>query len=253
MNCEDIRECLLNQQPLTESAEEHLLSCPGCRATVQALTFPEARPEQERIDHILKLVTTSLEPVQALPSNRVLAFVFLALFILFSLVATIPFGYYGFHVLNAYQRVAYYSVIMLYAIWFSVETVKQMIPGSKRRTSPHLLTVAALISLAILAAALFHNFDLQRFVDLGIPCLRLGSICALLSGGLFWLVLRKGFFTSPLATGITAGFFAGLTGVAVLALHCPILNAPHVIVWHLGAMIVGGVGGALAGGLPRRN
>ena len=253
MNCEDIRECLLNQQPLTPAAKEHLLSCPGCRATVRALTFPEARPAPERIDHILKLVTTSLEPVQPLPSNWVLALIFLTLSILFSLVATIPFGYYGFHVLNVYQRVAYYGVIMLYAIWFSVATVEQMIPGSKRRTSPHWLALAALLSLAILGAALFHTFDLERFVDLGIPCLRLGSICALLSGALFWFVLREGFFTSPLAAGITAGSFAGLTGVAVLALHCPILNAPHVIVWHLGAMIVGGVGGALAGALPRRN
>jgi hypothetical protein len=253
MNCDDIREWALNSRPLTPSAEQHLLSCPACQATVQALTFNDVRPAGERIDGILNLVTTSLEPVQPLPSNRALASSLLTLFVAFSLVATILFGYHGFQVLNTFQRIVYYSVIMLYAIWFSVATVEQMIPGSKRRTNPQWLPVAALLSLALLAAALFPNFELERFAGLGVPCLRLGSVCALLSGAFFWLIFRKGFFTSPLAAGITAGFLAGLAGVAVLALHCPILNALHVVVWHLGAMIAGGMAGAIASALPWRH
>jgi hypothetical protein len=49
-----------------------------------------------------------------------------------------------------------------------------------------------------------------------------------------------------------AGLFAGLGGFAVLALHCPILTAPHVWAWHLGAMLIAGAGGAAAGVIVSR-
>ena len=136
-------------------------------------------------------------------------------------------------------------------MWFSVTTVQEMIPGSKRKSSPRWAIAAATLSLALLVSVLFRNFDLDRFVALGIPCLRLGCICAVVAGALFWFVLRKGSFTSPVAASTTAGFFAGLAGVAVLALHCPIQNSAHIIVWHLGAMVLGGLGGAIIGTLRR--
>ena len=46
MNCDDIREWALNSRPLTPSAEQHLLSCPACQATVQALTFSDVQSSQ---------------------------------------------------------------------------------------------------------------------------------------------------------------------------------------------------------------
>lgn len=218
---------------------------------VQALTLPEAHLDRERIDQFQKLITGSLRPVRTLPSDRTLVWKLLAFFTAFSLLAAIPVGYKGFHVLNEYQRFAYYGLILLCAACFSITTVQEMIPGSKRRASPGWTIAAATLSLAVLVSVLFHNFDLDRFVALGIPCLRLGCICALAGGALSWLILRKGFFTSPVAAGVTVGFFAGLAGVAVLALHCPIQNSAHIIVWHLGPMALGGVGGAILGTLRR--
>ena len=251
MNCKELRELLSEGRLLTGSAEDHLASCAGCRAMVEALTLPEAHLDRERIDQLQALITTSLTPVRPLPSNRMLISSLLAVFAVFSLIAAIPVGYFGFHVLNTAQKFAYYTVILLCAMWFSVAMVHEMIPGSKETASPGVRILTGMLSLALVPMGLFHNFDLHRFVPLGIPCLRLGLICAVVSGALFWFVLRKGFFTSPAAAGATAGCFAGLAGVAVLALHCPILNSAHIIIWHLGAMVVAVFGGVLVGFLNR--
>ncbi len=251
MNCDEIRELLSEGRPLTGSAEKHLASCAACRAMVEALTLPEVPLDQERVDRIQKVIAASLTRVRPLPSDWTLVWSLLALFIAFSLIAAIPVGYNGFHVLDAYRRSAYYGLILLCAAFLAITAVQEMIPGSQRKITPRWTIVAAMLSLALLAWLLFQNFNLDRFVPLGIPCLRLGVICAVISGALFWLIVRKGFFSSPVAAWAAVGFFAGLAGVAVLALHCPIQNSAHIIVWHLGAMAVGGVGGALVG-TPRR-
>jgi hypothetical protein len=253
MNCNELKELLSEGRPLNGAAMDHLVSCAACRAMVESITLPETDPGTERINHIERLITASLKPVRPLPSNRTLIWNLLALFTAFSLIAAIPVGYNGFHVLTPFQRLAYYTMIFLFAMGFSANTVQQMIPGSSRTANPRWLIVGCLLSLVLLVALLFQKFDLDRFVRLGIPCLRLGSICALIGGGLFWFVVRKGFFTSPIEASTTVGFFAGLAGVAVLALHCPIENPAHIIVWHLGAAVLGAFGGALAGIFQRGN
>ncbi|MBV8550104.1 MAG: DUF1109 family protein [Acidobacteriaceae bacterium] len=234
-------------RPLTEAAKDHLLSCTGCTAMLEALKAPEPQVDDGRIHQIERLITTSLTPVHPLPSDRTLIWALVALFIAFAMMGGIPVDYRGFHVLNAYQSVAYYTVVLLCAVWFSAATVQLMIPGSKRRTNPPWVIAVSMILLVLLSAALFRNFDLTLFVSRGVGCLRLGSIYTLASGVLLWSFLRKGFASSPVQTGATAGFFAGLLGVAVLALRCPIENSAHMIVWHLGAMVLGGLGGAIVG------
>jgi hypothetical protein len=251
MNCDGIKALLSEGQPLTEAARQHVASCAGCGAMMQSLTPPEPRPDPNRVSRIQELITTSLKPVRPLPSNRRLVWTLLAVFSVFCLLAAIPVGYYGFHILNGFQRVAYYGLILLCAAWFSIAVVQEMIPGSKGKTSPSRLILATTLTLALLVSVLFQNSRMERFVTTGIPCLRLGCVSAVLSGALFWVVVRKGFFTSPVAATTTMGFFAGLAGVGVLALHCPIENSAHILVWHLGAMVIGGLGGAVIGALRR--
>ncbi len=249
MNCDGIREFLSESQPLTVAAELHLASCAGCRAMLQALTPPQEEPNPKHIREIQSLITASLAPVRPLPSNRKLVCRLLVVFAAFSLLATLPVGYKGFHVLNTYQKVTYYGLLLVFAVWFSITIVQEMIPGSKRQATSRWPIMAAMIGLALLIYLLFQDFDTNRFGALGIPCLRLGCICALLSGALFWLICRKGFLTSPVTACASVGFFAGLAGVSVLALHCPIENSAHIIVWHLGAMLLAGLGGTVIGGL----
>jgi hypothetical protein len=252
MNCDGIKQCLSEARPLTGSAQDHLESCAGCRAMVEALDPVKDMPSEQRITRIQRLMTASLEPVRPLPPDRTLISISVALFVAFSLLAAVPVGYNGLHVLSAQQRLAYYSVITVCAIFFSAATVQQMIPGSKRNLSPQWVVVAVLLSLTSLAIALHRNFELTQFVKLGMPCLQLGCICAAVSGALSYFIVRKGFLTCPIKASTTMGFFAGLAGVAVLALHCPIKNSAHIMVWHLGAMVLGGAGGAVVGAFWRR-
>ncbi len=219
---------------------------------LQALASSGAQPSKARVEQIQELLVARRESVRPLASDGVLTWQYSAMFAAFSILAAIPFGYHGFHVLEMYQKVAYVSVISMDAIWLALTVVQEMIPGSKRKANAWWAMVAALALLALLAALLFHNFDLERFVSLGVPCLRLGSLCAIVSGGLFWLIFRRGFFTSPVKAGASIGLFAGLAGVAVLALHCAVQNSAHIIVWHLGAMLIGGSVGGVAGSLRRR-
>jgi hypothetical protein len=109
---------------------------------------------------------------------------------------------------------------LIFAVWFSITTVQEMIPGSKRQTTPRSPIIAAMVGLALLVCILFQDFDTNRFVALGVPCLQLGCICALLSGALFWSICRTGFVVSPVTAYASVGFFSGLAGVSVLALHC---------------------------------
>jgi hypothetical protein len=46
---------------------------------------------------------------------------------------------------------------------------------------------------------------------------------------------------------MAAGALSGLTGLAMLELHCPNLKAIHVMVWHLAVVIVSTVLGFTIG------
>ena len=91
------------------------------------------------------------------------------------------------------------------------------------------------------------QFSFNRFMESGIPCLEFGTVCAAIGGALGFLLIRKGFLTTPLQAAVLTGCFAGLAGVTALAFVCPQLNAPHILVWHFGTMAIGTAAGALIG------
>ncbi len=214
---------------------------------LKSLDLETAMPASERLDAIRALSSRSLGPVRPLPSNTTLILFAVAGFIAFSVFATIPVDFAGYQRLLLSQKLLYYAVIVLSAALLSATLVKEMIPGSKRRLSPGLSIALGVVSVALVALALFPRPDFDRFAKLGLPCLELGTVIAAIAGFLAFLLLRKGFSSSPARMCLTAGLLAGLSGFAVLALHCPVQNMAHILVWHLGAMLVGAAGGALIG------
>jgi hypothetical protein len=247
MSCEDIMQSLSRGQPLTGLAASHVETCVGCRAMMQALAGPNGLPDSEQVDRITRLIQSSLEPVRPLPSDLLMILIGLGAFLAFSIAAALQIGPAGFYGLTPAQRLAYYAIITACAILFSALTVREMIPGSQRRMAPGVVIALSLLSVTSVAFVLFHNFNTAHFVVQGIPCLKIGCICAAISGFGAYFLVRKGLAPSPLQLSTTVGFFAGLAGVAVLALFCPRQNTAHIIVWHLGAMLAGGLGGFLAG------
>jgi hypothetical protein len=219
---------------------------------IDSLETSSERPDNERLARLKEHIGDAATAVRPLPSDPVMFSIFLFLFLAFSILLAMPVGYQGFLRLSVLQRGYDYSAILLVAALFCVAIVQEIVPGAKRRINPLTLLVLCVMLLSATTVALFPNFDLAYFVKLGVPCLRFGLLCAAISAGLgFWLI-RKGFASSPLRFGMVFGAFAGLVGVAALAFHCPILNAAHILVWHCGAMLIGGaIGAVLATFRPR--
>ncbi len=211
----------------------------------QLFLAPTDAPDPKRLELIERLITGSLRPVRPLPSDPVLVAIFVTVFTVFAIVATIPFGFLGFRVWEPLQRFMIYGVISICAFFLATTIVGQMIPGSKRKHDPWRVILRSLLYLIAITLVVFQNFDRTRFVERGVPCLRLGSVCAAVAAVCVYAIIRKGFVTSMVQAGAVTGAFAGLAGIAVLALHCPIQSAAHVLTWHLSVMLLGVACGAI--------
>jgi hypothetical protein len=246
MSCDTLRKLLSEGLPLTAAAEEHLRSCPGCTAMLEALAAPSELPDPQLLARIEQSIDESLRPVRPLPSDRTMIALATGLLVAFAGVI-IPHGFKALHVLTATQKLLYYAVIAVSAVLVAAATVHEMIPGSRMRIRPTVAVAAALFSISAIVTLLFQDFRLTEFVKLGLPCLEVGTACAFVAALLASFLLRKGFPSSPVRLFVTAGSLSGLAGVAALALHCPIENSAHVIVWHLGVIVIGAAAGAAVG------
>ncbi len=249
MNCDDLKNYLADGEPLPGAVADHLGECPACRAMMAALDPPQEMPNEQRLEQLAKRLTATAQPVRPLPSDSKMVLIALALFAAFSFLATLPFGFDGFQRLTAVQKTWYYAAVLLVAILFSAATVKEIIPGARKLIHPLWLTAGSVLLLAVSVTAVIPDFGLNNFRALGLPCLRLALSCAAICGFLASWFFRRGYPTAPVQASLTFGVFAGLSGVAVLALHCPVLNAPHILIWHLGALPISGLVGAGIGSL----
>ena len=208
---------------------------------------PGAPPDLRTLEKISAQLAASAKPVRPLPSNVVLWTLSLGIFLVVSLVVASAVKLYAIAALSGIELSLYYGLVLVLAGSFARALTERMIPGERRILNSYVLWITALAALSLLMAFMFSNHDTVNFVANGIPCLRLGLIGALISGLLGWRLFRSGYLVSPRETILLYGFFAGLVGVAALALHCPIRNSLHGLVWHLGAMVVAGFVGLLLG------
>jgi len=209
--------------------------------------FAHAAPDPARLAKTRKVFASTVAPVRPLPSNGVLMAIGVAAFVVLAILLAAPFGFYGFAKLGVGDRVVEYSVLLLLAFVLSGIVVEQMIPGSRRIVQPEAGVLIALLLVSLTASMLFPDFSAPNFVARGVPCLRLGILCAVPAAGLVALAMRQGFLTDPMSAAIASGALAGLLGVCVLALHCPVLNAAHIIVWHVTVVAVTAVAASLLG------
>lgn len=130
-------------------------------------------------------------------------------------------------------------------LWFAgTEFLRSMIPGSRRRlSSAGVLALCCILLLAVFGS-LFREPRTADFIRSGIACLTTGFLHAIPAALLTWIVLRRGFAVSPLASGILAGTAAGLAGVGVLEFHCTNFEAAHVLLWHVAVVPLTAAAGA---------
>jgi hypothetical protein len=192
-------------------------------------------------------IKASLHPVRHLPSTALLAGGLILVCAAVAVAAGASAGLYGLEKMTAVDRALIFCTLGVLSWIAATEFVKAMIPGSRRRISPGILLAAGVVALLTVFAFLFRDYHVEHFVSVGIVCLTTGFLYAIPAGALSWLVLRRGFSVNSVSAGLLAGMLGGLAGVAMLELHCPNFEAPHVLVWHTAVIPLSAAAGALAG------
>jgi hypothetical protein len=216
---------------------------------VRVLQEDSARqaPSQRRLEQIKAAVLQDLKPVKPLAP----AFAFLAafgtIFLAVTVVGSFQLRAFGWGLLSIPQRVVVFGSLAGGMGLLASSMLRQMFPGSKHLVSPRCLPVGVLALLTFGAAAVFQPKVEFAFVSNGLSCLRAGLSYAIPGALLLWLVLRHGAILAPKLTAATAGGFAGLIGLTVLEVHCPILNRYHILVWHMGVVLISMLGGLSLG------
>ena len=86
-----------------------------------------------------------------------------------------------------------------------------------------------------------------KFWSNGWACISAGIPIGVLAAVPYWLVLRRGAILFPSLTGAATGLLAGLVGTTVLEMHCPDLNAWHILGSHLGVSVFCAIAGLVKG------
>jgi hypothetical protein len=206
-----------------------------------------AIPDPRRLALIRQTLTKSVKPVRPLPSNGTMMLLCVGVFILLAILLAMPGGFPGFVRGSGPVLSVEYGVSLLLALALAGAVVERMIPGSRHTIPPAACVVLTIVLLSVTATLLFHDPKASDFVRQGIPCLRLGLLCAIPAACLTVAMVRRGFVTDTLSAGTSAGALSGLLGTAVLELHCPVFSATHIIAWHAGVIAVTSLAGALSG------
>lgn len=248
MNCDDLLRRIAEGRALDAEAKQHLAQCPDCEALLawQSSVQVTATPSPERLAEIEKQITRHWHPVRRIPSNTTLVLALLALFFALAIGAPALLGYFALHALRPFQMALYYGALAIGTAGAAIVVVQLMIPGSKVRLNPRIAIPAIAVVIVSIVALLFPNFN-AAYLHGGMRCFWNGLIAAGIAAILFATVLRRLFPSAPVTAAAAIGFFAGLCGVTVLALHCPVLVSIHILFWHLGVLVVSTLAGAIIG------
>jgi hypothetical protein len=252
MTCRDM-DGVINSRSrdsaLPPEAFEHVGRCERCREVMRVLVEgPEIRqPSESGMRLIQGSLLRDLRPVRPLaPSSVFLAGLAIS-FLAVAVVGSIQLHAYGWNVLSVSAKIVVFASLALGAGALALSMAWQMRPGSKYSVSPNLLPAGALLLVAVAMMTVFCSRQEKAFVSSGLRCLSSGLKYAIPGAVLTWLWLRRGAAQSPKLMGATIGGFAGLIGVTVLEVHCPNLNLYHILVWHLGVLLLSALGGLALG------
>jgi hypothetical protein len=204
------------------------------------------------LERITAAIEKDLSPVRPLPAAWTLAAALILIASAVALLGAARAGFFGFLALTPLSRGVVFVTLAILVGVTGRQTVNPWIPGSRSLLSPLMLLVAISIALLAVFSLQFDDYHTERFWSQGVRCLGTGLCHTLLVFGLGWWWMRRGYAVNPAAAGLLLGLLGGLGGVAMLELHCPNLEAAHVLVWHTLVVPMSGLAGALAGALLRR-
>jgi len=221
---------------LTEAERRHLDECPSCQmlfgaaAPLDVASLP--RPS------VVSTILGDLKPVKPLPSVSRLALIFGTVLIVVLALFTYMAGAKGFFALSPTARMLLFSIIGVGAMLFSFSVAQQMIPGSLRRVPLWPIAIALCLAFFGMVGLLFWdvtNWAPPRTIH---ACLWIGLGAAALTAAIGSLIVRRGAWADRFSTIVSIGALSGVSALLVLTVHCPILKASHVFLWHGGAVLL---------------
>jgi len=200
--------------------------------------------DSELLNRVTRSIENPLRPVCTLPPTWVLSGGLFLIGAGIALVGAAKLGFYGIHKMTGFERSLIFPALGVLAWLAAIAFVAEMIPGSRRRVASGPLLGLSSLALVTIFAVLFRDYRTDHFVSQGMVCLVAGLLHAISTGLASWLLLRRGFAMNPVSAAVSAGTLAGLAGVTMLELHCPNFQALHILVWHIGVLLVSGALGA---------
>jgi hypothetical protein len=252
MNCQDINQAIVegSASPLPPEAEEHLRTCARCRELAGTLKVPVPAdlPSPTVLREIERGLVADLRPVRPIAPKRYI-FVVLSNLRCHLISGCLPYRSVRHRCQDPTSNER--NSRSLGDQRGSAGVLARESDGPGKPVSRFLqvgLPLVIVISLMVSVAVLFpFQHERQLLVQrLGVHptgALMLQPIAAVP----LWLVLRRGAILSPIMTGAATGLLAGLVGTTALEIHCPNLDASHILVSHLGVAVLGAVAGLVVG------
>jgi hypothetical protein len=185
------------------------------------------------IRRIAETMGPTLQRVRPLPSDGVLAGGLVVASALIAFLGAWATGFTGVLRLDAMTRVLVFAMLGLLIWTTAIALVHARIPASAPQWSPVTRCVLTVAAPLLLFAVLFRDYHTHRFFAAGFACLGVGLLYALPMTIIAGLWLRRGWSVNAVAAAGTAGLLGGVTGLLMLELHCPNMEASHVLVWHV--------------------
>jgi len=206
---------------------------------------PPPEVDTALIQRITGSIGANLRPVRPLPPTWLLRMVVAIVCAGAAAIAGVALGIQGLQKMHLAEAATLFAALAVF-IWLAAEScVSEMVPGSRHIMTPKRLMAAACVAMIAIFALLFRGYHVEQFVAQGLPCLRAGLALAAPVALACWLVLRRGLAVDRCAAGLAFGILAGLSGFAMLELHCPNFEAAHVMVWHTAVPLLSGLAGLL--------
>ncbi len=249
MNCNDVDRALSEESRLPLQVQDHVKSCNRCQELIRALNMPVPvdAPSPAILRQIAEGIATNLRPVRPVAPARYFFGAFVGIFVSIVALGVYRMGTFAIAVMTPLQTAAILSALAIGTVLLAYSLVLQMVPGSRHTIPPRFLPVGIMIALTIAIVVLFQFQHERNFWKSGWACIRVGIPIGVLAAVPFWLVLRRGAVLSPRMTGAATGLLAGLVGTSVLEIHCPNLDAWHILVSHLGVAILCALAGFVIG------
>lgn len=196
-----------------------------------------AVPEQ-RVRQIESVLVADLRPVRPLASAGFYFAAFAGIFVAVCMASWLAMPLLGWEALSQLQRTLVFGPVIAIAALLALSLVRQMTPAAGYSRSAAMLAASLFLWLLVFMLLVFRPMPEAGFMHDAEACFRMGMLFAIPAAIMVAWVFSRGAALHRGLAGATAGGLAGLTGLAVLEIHCPILNLYHIFTAHVSVAVV---------------